>query len=55
MRMAMYAKGVQIYCAPTADSRPTWASSMQHGSLKVNAGKRKSANRRPNLPGSLIS
>lgn len=30
LRMAMYAKGVQIYCAPTADSRPTWVSSMQH-------------------------
>ncbi|GAB3686270.1 carbon-nitrogen hydrolase family protein [Salinisphaera aquimarina] len=30
MRMAMFAKGIQIYCAPTADSRPTWASSMQH-------------------------
>ena len=24
MRMNMYAKGVQLYCAPTADSRPTW-------------------------------
>ncbi|CAE6710648.1 carbon-nitrogen hydrolase family protein [Paraburkholderia aspalathi] len=34
MRMAMYAKGVQIYCAPTADSRPTWASSMQHIALE---------------------
>lgn len=34
MRMAMYAKGVQIYCAPTADSRPTWASSMQHVALE---------------------
>jgi nitrilase len=30
LRMAMYAKGIQIYCAPTADSRPTWVSSMQH-------------------------
>lgn len=30
LRMAMYAKGVQIYCAPTADSRPTWVASMQH-------------------------
>ena len=29
MRMNMYAKGVQIYCAPTADSRPTWGSTMQ--------------------------
>lgn len=30
MRTAMYAKGIQIYCAPTADSRPTWVASMQH-------------------------
>nr|UQM69635.1 nitrilase [Trinickia caryophylli] len=30
MRTAMYAKGVQLYCAPTADSRPTWVASMQH-------------------------
>ena len=25
LRTAMYAKGVQIYCAPTADDRDTWA------------------------------
>ncbi len=30
LRMAMYAKGVQIYCAPTADERPSWIASMQH-------------------------
>jgi nitrilase len=30
MRMAMYAKGIQLYCAPTADNRPSWAPSMQH-------------------------
>lgn len=30
MRTAMYAKGIQLYCAPTADSRPTWVASMQH-------------------------
>ncbi|MCK5274278.1 MAG: nitrilase [Alphaproteobacteria bacterium] len=30
LRMAMYAKGIQIYCAPTADDRPTWIPSMQH-------------------------
>ncbi|GAB3629852.1 carbon-nitrogen hydrolase family protein [Pandoraea terrae] len=30
MRTAMYAKGIQIYCAPTADSRPSWVASMQH-------------------------
>ncbi|MEZ4524062.1 MAG: nitrilase-related carbon-nitrogen hydrolase [Thermomicrobiales bacterium] len=30
MRMAMYAKGIQIYCAPTADQRDSWFASMQH-------------------------
>lgn len=30
LRTAMYERGVEIYCAPTADGRPTWASSMQH-------------------------
>jgi Predicted amidohydrolase len=30
LRMAMYAKGIQLYCAPTADDRDTWLSSMQH-------------------------
>ncbi len=30
MRTAMYAKGVQIYCAPTADQRDVWAASMRH-------------------------
>jgi Predicted amidohydrolase len=34
MRAAMYAQRVQIYCAPTADGRPTWASSMQHIALE---------------------
>ncbi|MEW6443245.1 MAG: carbon-nitrogen hydrolase family protein [bacterium] len=29
MRMAMYAKGVQLYCAPTADDRDTWLPTMQ--------------------------
>jgi len=29
-RMSMYEKGVDIYIAPTADSRPTWTSTMQH-------------------------
>jgi hypothetical protein len=24
LRAAMYAKGVQIYCAPTVDERETW-------------------------------
>jgi nitrilase len=30
LRTAMYAKGVQIYCAPTVDDRETWAVSMRH-------------------------
>jgi nitrilase len=30
MRAAMYAKGVEIYCAPTADARDTWSASMRH-------------------------
>jgi nitrilase len=34
LRTAMYAKGVQIYCAPTADDRDTWASTMQHVALE---------------------
>ncbi|SAK85798.1 nitrilase/cyanide hydratase and apolipoprotein N-acyltransferase [Caballeronia fortuita] len=29
-RAAMYAHRIQIYCAPTADPRPTWLPSMQH-------------------------
>ena len=34
MRMAMYAKHVDLYCAPTADDRDTWLSSMQHVALE---------------------
>ncbi len=30
MRAAMYAKGIEIYCAPTADQRDSWISSMRH-------------------------
>ncbi|MBE9525236.1 MAG: carbon-nitrogen hydrolase family protein [Chloroflexi bacterium] len=29
-RMAIYAKGVQIYLAPTADSRDTWQATLRH-------------------------
>ncbi len=34
LRMAMYAKNVALYCAPTADDRDTWISSMQHIALE---------------------
>jgi nitrilase len=34
LRMAMYSKNVTIYCAPTADDRDTWLSSMQHIALE---------------------
>ncbi|MGH8750876.1 MAG: nitrilase-related carbon-nitrogen hydrolase [Burkholderiales bacterium] len=30
LRMAMYSKGIQIYCAPTADDRDSWIPSMRH-------------------------
>jgi nitrilase len=30
LRMTMYAKGIQIYCAPTADSRDSWTATMRH-------------------------
>jgi nitrilase len=30
LRTAMYAKGIQLYCAPTADQRDSWFASMQH-------------------------
>jgi nitrilase len=30
LRMSMYAKGIQLYCAPTADARETWVASMRH-------------------------
>jgi nitrilase len=34
LRTAMYAKGVEIYCAPTADDRDTWVPTMQHVALE---------------------
>jgi nitrilase len=34
LRLAMYAKGVQLYCAPTADDRDTWLATMQHVALE---------------------
>lgn len=34
MRMVMYAKGVEIYCAPTADNRDTWLPTMRHVALE---------------------
>ncbi|MBX3147866.1 MAG: nitrilase [Gemmatimonadales bacterium] len=30
LRTAMYAQGIQLYCAPTVDDREIWASSMRH-------------------------
>lgn len=30
MRAAMYAKGIELWCAPTADSRDSWIASMRH-------------------------
>ncbi|KAF8403344.1 hypothetical protein HHK36_011446 [Tetracentron sinense] len=34
LRTAMYAKGIEIYCAPTADSRDVWQASMIHIALE---------------------
>jgi nitrilase len=34
LRMSMYAKGVQIWCAPTADGRESWLSTMRHVALE---------------------
>ncbi|PQZ24308.1 nitrilase [Ochrobactrum vermis] len=34
LRAAMYGQRIQVYCAPTADARPTWLPSMQHIALE---------------------
>ena len=33
-RQAMYAKGVQIWCAPTVDDREQWQATMAHVALE---------------------
>jgi nitrilase len=30
LRAAMYSKGIEIYCAPTADARDSWLSTVRH-------------------------
>ncbi len=34
LRTAMYSKGIQLYCAPTADDRETWLPTMRHIALE---------------------
>ncbi|MBT5766523.1 carbon-nitrogen hydrolase family protein [Pseudemcibacter sp.] len=34
LRTALYAKGIEIWCAPTVDARPVWQSTMQHIALE---------------------
>lgn len=34
LRTYMYSKGIEIYCAPTADDRDTWLPTMQHIALE---------------------
>lgn len=34
LRMTMYAKGIALYCAPTADDRDSWVATMRHVALE---------------------
>jgi nitrilase len=34
LRTAMYARNIQIYCAPTADARDSWLPSMRHVAME---------------------
>ena len=34
LRASMYAKGIQIYCAPTVDDRESWTPTMRHIALE---------------------
>jgi nitrilase len=34
LRMSMYGKGIQLYCAPTVDDRETWLPTMRHIALE---------------------
>jgi nitrilase len=34
LRMALYCKGVQLWCAPTVDDRETWLPTMRHVALE---------------------
>ncbi len=34
LRMAMYSKGIEVYCIPTADGRETWLSTVRHIALE---------------------
>ena len=34
MRMSMYDQGIELYCAPTADDRDTWISTVKHIALE---------------------